>query len=176
MLCVFNSKVLGEASQAHLLHLCLQSSYLSKEAGTFENLTLHPTLIMPSPTGPNLFILLLYVFKTKGYLLFCQDYIPLSVPRKDVKAAIHQPQEQKGEEEKLLFKHSKRPAPHWSPTFWCFIWRGENPPQTSQELDLYLQKGACTPGTQNDSPKVTEPGKPTQHSCQFSTPVLFPAA
>jgi len=34
---------------------------------------------MPSPTGPNLFILLLYIFNTKGYLLFFQDYIPLSL-------------------------------------------------------------------------------------------------
>lgn len=66
------------ASQAHLI-CAFTPGYLSKEICTLEDLTLHLSLIMPSPTGPNLFILLLYIFKTKGYLLFFQDYIPLSL-------------------------------------------------------------------------------------------------
>lgn len=61
----------------------------------------------------------------------------------------------------LLFKHGNRAAPHQSPIFWCLT-RGEQIPlQTSQELDLYLQEAAYTPGTLNDSPEVTEPGSQT---------------
>lgn len=76
----------------------------------------------------------------------------------------------------LLFKHGNRAAPHQSPIFWCLTWGEQIPLQTRQELDLYLQEAACTPGTLNDSPEVTEPGKRPQHSCQFSTPLSFPAA
>lgn len=61
----------------------------------------------------------------------------------------------------LLFKRSKRAAPLQSPIFWCLTWGEQIPLQTSQELDLYLQEAACTPGTPSDSPEVTEPGSQT---------------
>lgn len=61
----------------------------------------------------------------------------------------------------LLFKHGNRAAPHQSPIFWCLTWGEQIPLQTSQELDLYLQEAARTPGTLNDSPEVTEPGRQT---------------
>lgn len=78
LLYVFHREVLGKNFQAHFI-CAFSPAYLSKEVGTLEDHILHPSLIMPSPRHPNLFILLLYIFKTKGYLLFFQDYILLSL-------------------------------------------------------------------------------------------------
>lgn len=111
--------VLEGRLQGHLF-CAFSPAYLSNKVGSLEDDVLHLSLIMPTPTSPNLSILLLQSFKTKGYLLFFQDYFPLCLQERCEgwnTLGANTSATGEGEEEMPLYKHDNRAEPHQSLIF-----------------------------------------------------------